>query len=299
MFAFFDKLRRRPLWQVCGLGLAAGLVMSVPMAQRHPLAGWWGLGFGDLVVLGQDAEGSNTDTIFTLRLQPGSTRVTQIPRDSYINPNGFGAMKINDLLRRGGPESVERELTRLMNRPVRHHVVVSLQALPLMADLVGGIKVDVPKRLYYVDRSQDLVINLKPGSQILGGKALEGFRRWLNDGRGDFGRLERQQLALKGLVNRLRQPQNLLKLPVLLGVTRSQVKTDLNPVQLAGLAAGVICTDLDTFGWRLDRSAGVASVIWRQPGRIDQISRFSERTTRPQRSPTLSQRTSLTLVARV
>ena len=245
MPALLDKLRRRPLWQVCGLGLATGLLMSVPLAQRHPLAGWWGLGIGDVVVLGQDAGGSNTDTIFTLRLQPGSTRITQIPRDSYINPDGFGAMKINGLLRRGGPEAVERELTRLMNRPIRHHVVVSLQTLPLLADLVGGIEVDVPKRLYYVDRSQDLVIDLQPGRQVLSGKALEGFLRWRNDGLGDFGRLERQQLALKGLVNRLRQPQNLLKLPVLLGVVRSQVTSDLNPIQMAGLAAGLISTDLD------------------------------------------------------
>ena len=245
MSALLDKLRRRPLWQVCGLGLATGLVMSVPLAQRHPLAGWWGLGIGDVVVLGQDAGGSNTDTIFTLRLQPGSTRITQIPRDSYINPDGFGAMKINGLLRRGGPEAVERELTRLMNRPIRNHVVVSLQTLPLLADLVGGIEVDVPKRLYYVDRSQDLVIDLQPGRQVLSGKALEGFLRWRNDGRGDFGRLERQQLALKGLVNRLRQPQNLLKLPVLLGVVHSQVTSDLNPIQMAGLAAGLISTDLD------------------------------------------------------
>ena len=245
MAALLSNLRNRPLWQVCGLGLAVGLVVSVPLAQRHPLAGWWGLGIGEVVVLGQDFGGSNTDTIFTLRVKPGTTRITQIPRDSYINPDGFGAMKINGLLRRGGPEAVERELTRLMNRPVRHHVVVSLQTLPLLANLVGGIEVDVPKRLYYLDRSQDLVIDLQPGRQVLSGKGLEGFLRWRNDGYGDLGRLERQQLAFKGLANRLRQPLNLLKLPLLLGVVRTQVKTDLNPLQMAGLATGLISTDLD------------------------------------------------------
>ena len=245
MAALLSNLRHRPLWQVCGLGLAVGLLVSVPLARRHPLAGWWGLGIGEVVVMGQDAGGSNTDTIFTLKVKPGSTRITQIPRDSYINPDGFGAMKINGLLRRGGPEAVERELTRLMNRPVRHHVVVSLQTLPLLANLVGGIEVDVPKRLYYVDRSQDLVIDLQPGRQVLSGKALEGFLRWRNDGYGDFGRLERQQLALKGLANRLRQPQNFLKLPLLLGVVRTQVQTDLNLLQMAGLATGLISTDLD------------------------------------------------------
>ena len=82
MSALLDNLRRRPFWQVYGLGLAAGLVVSVPFAWRHPLAGWWGLGIGDVVVLGQDAGGSNTDMMFTLRVKPGSTSITQIPRYS-------------------------------------------------------------------------------------------------------------------------------------------------------------------------------------------------------------------------
>ena len=85
MSALLDYLRRRPLWQVYGLGLAGGLVVSVPFAwRRHPLAGWWALGIGDVVVLGQDAGGSNTDTMFTLRVKPGRTSITQIPRDRSV-----------------------------------------------------------------------------------------------------------------------------------------------------------------------------------------------------------------------
>ena len=241
-----SRFLNRPLWQVCGFGLAGGLMLSVPFARTHPLSGWWGLGVGEVVVLGQDAGGTNTDTIFTVKVQPGSTTITQIPRDSYINPDGFGAMKINGLLTRGGPEAVERELTRLMNRPVRHHVVVSLQTLPLLANLLGSIEVDVPKRLYYVDRSQDLVIDLQPGRQVLRGKALEGFLRWRDDGRGDFGRLERQQLALKGLVERLRQPQHVVRIPLLLSVARTQIQTDLNLLQMGALLTAVMTTDLNT-----------------------------------------------------
>jgi len=246
MAKLVSRFLNRPLWQICGFGLVGGLMLSVPFARPHPLSGWWGLGVGEVVVLGKDAAGTNTDTIFTLKVQPGSTTITQIPRDSYINPDGFGAMKINGLLTRGGPEAVERELTRLMNRPVRHHVVVSLQTLPLLANLLGGIEVDVPKRLYYVDRSQDLVIDLQPGRQVLSGKALEGFLRWRNDGRGDFGRLERQQLALKGLVERLRQPQHVVRIPLLLSVARTQIQTDLNLLQMGALLTAVMTTDLNT-----------------------------------------------------
>lgn len=240
------RFLNRPRWQVCAFGLACGLMLSVPFARTHPLRGGWGLGIGEVVVLGKDAGGTNTDTIFTLKVQPGITTITQIPRDSYINPVGFGAMKINGLWVRGGPEAVERELTRLMKRPVRHHVVVSLKTLPLLANLLGGIEVDVPKRLYYVDHSQDLVIDLQPGRQVLRGKALEGFLRWRDDGRGDIGRLERQKLALKGLVSRLRQPQHLVRIPLLLGVARTQIQTDLNLLQMGSLLTAVMTTDLNT-----------------------------------------------------
>ena len=51
MAALLSNLRHRPLWQVCGLGLAVGFLVSVPLARRHPLAGWWGLGIGEVVVL--------------------------------------------------------------------------------------------------------------------------------------------------------------------------------------------------------------------------------------------------------
>ena len=75
----------------------------------------------------------------------------------------------------------------IRDRPVRRHIVVKLDALPRLADLVGGIEVDVPKRMYYVDRSQNLQIDLQPGRQILRGRELIGFLRWRSDTRGDLG----------------------------------------------------------------------------------------------------------------
>ena len=251
---------RRPLWVAAFIGLSGGLLLSVPLSRLsgdqsvasmplplgNPFGSWAGFGPKEVVVLGRDASGSNTDVIFTVRVQGGRTTITQIPRDSYIDSDGFGAMKINGLLARGGAEAVERELTRLMNRPIRHHIVVRLDAIETLSDMVGGIEVDVPKRLYYVDRSQGLVIDLQPGRQILRGGDLEGFLRWRQDGRGDVGRLERQQLALKGLFERMRQPQNLIRLPALIAAAGGQLQTDLGPVQMGGLIAAMGTTDLET-----------------------------------------------------
>ena len=146
------------------IGLGGGLLISVPLSRSlnpndietggsilpisNPFSAWTGFGDREVVVLGMDAGGGNTDAIFTVQVAGGRTTITQIPRDSYIDADGFGPMKINALLARGGPESVERELTRLMNRPISHHIVVNLDAIQILGDKVGGIEVDVPKRMY-------------------------------------------------------------------------------------------------------------------------------------------------------
>ena len=247
------------------VGLSGGLILSVPLSGlimapfrtadqpfalpkpaplANPFVGWTGFGAREVVVLGRDRTGNNTDVIFTVRVDGTTTSITQIPRDSYIDAEGFGGIKLNALMAYGGVEAVERELSRLMNRPIRHHIVVRLDALETLANLVGGIEVDVPKRLYYVDRSQNLVIDLQPGPQLLRGKDLEGFLRWRNDGRGDFGRLERQQLALRGLFEQMKQPQNLIRLPALITAAGQALETDLGPMELGGLVTAMGTTDL-------------------------------------------------------
>ena len=252
--------RNRNICRAVAIGLIGGLMLSVPLSRTfnndgqapspasngNPFGSWMGFGDREVVVLGRDVSGSNTDAIFTVRVGGGRTTITQIPRDSYIDTDGFGPLKINGLLARGGPDAVEAELTRLMNRPIQHHIVVSLDAIESLGNMVGGIEVEVPKRLYYVDRSQGLVIDLQPGKQVLKGKDLEGFLRWRNDERGDFGRLERQQLALKGLFERMKQPQNLIRLPALIAAAGSKLQTDLGPMELAGLITAMGTTDLDT-----------------------------------------------------
>ncbi|WP_051834409.1 LCP family protein [Synechococcus sp. KORDI-52] len=262
-----SEANKWPIASAVVVGLSGGLMLSVPLSRwintelpstadqplvlpqptplTNPFAGWTGFGAREVVVLGRDRTGDNTDVIFTVRVNGTTTTITQIPRDSYIDAEGFGGMKLNALMAYGGVEAVERELSRLMNRPIHHHIVVRLDAIETLANLVGGIEVDVPKRLYYHDRSQNLLIDLQPGPQLLKGKDLEGFLRWRNDGRGDFGRLERQQLALKGLFERMKQPQNLIRLPALISAAGQALETDLGPMELGGLITAMGTTDLD------------------------------------------------------
>ena len=251
---------KRSLFTAAVLGLFGGLLLSIPLSRslipstelpklvsiNNPFEGWSSFDNENIVVLGMDAGGGNTDTMFILSIENGDTSVIQIPRDSYIDSRSFGPMKANALHARGGPDAVKTELTRLMGRPINHHILVNLEGIRTISDLLGGLEVDVPKRLYYQDKSQGLLIDLQPGRQVLKGRALEGFLRWRHDGQGDFGRLDRQQLVLKSLFNKLIQPQNLIRLPALITAAGRNLETDLGPMELGKLITAMGTTDLQT-----------------------------------------------------
>ena len=241
------------------LGLGGGLLLAAPLAGllngtpvaggshlANPFASWISVGSQDILVLGTDVGGGNTDVITWLRVEGDVTHLTQIPRDSYIEAEGYGPQKINALYALGGVDLLKRELSRKLGRPITHHVIVNLAAIRQIADALGGIEVDVPKRLYYVDNSQGLYIDLQPGPQLLKGRALEGFLRFRHDEMGDIGRLERQQLALKALFRKLTRPDQLVRLPILLASAGRNLKTDLGPMELGGLITAMGTTNLET-----------------------------------------------------
>jgi LCP family protein required for cell wall assembly len=230
------------------VGLGGGLLLSGPMADliarpaggagvaiSNPFAAWADLGNDDVLLLGTDVGGGNTDVIAVLRIEGDVTRITQIPRDTYIESDRFGPLKINALYALGGTEAIKEEVGQGLGRPVPHHVLINLAAIRRMADLLGGIEVNVPKRMRYTDRSQGLYIDLQPGPQTLRGGDLEGFLRFRHDETGDIGRMERQQLALQALFRKLTRPENLVRLPALLLAAGKDVRTDLGPMELGGL----------------------------------------------------------------
>mgnify|MGYP003704504461 CR=1 FL=1 len=52
----------------------------------------------------------------------------------------------------------------------------------------------------------------------------------------DFGRMRRQQQVVRAVINRLRRPEMLLKLPDIIGQVQSLIRTDLTPGQVFALA---------------------------------------------------------------
>jgi len=232
-----------PLSQLTGAAMAA--LLHGP-GRLGNLVNPFGLGQRRVLVLGTDKVGDNTDVMFTVQVQDGATRLTQVPRDTFVEPDARGPLKVNALYASGGAEVVKREVGRLVNAPVERYLKVNLRAVQRVADSLGGVEVDVPKRMFYVDNSQDLYIDLYPGQQLLQGEALEGFLRFRHDELGDLGRMERQKLVLQQVFRKLVQPDTLARLPALLKIAGDDVRTDLSPLEMGQLLTAMAGSRLST-----------------------------------------------------
>ena len=190
----------------------------------------------EVLLLGVDQSGRLTDVIASLNLSEEGLHLTQIPRDTFVRSSEHGEQKINALYYYGGVEAVSRQVSDLVGRQLEHHIVVNLKALRQLADALGGLEMEVNKPLRYRDRSQGLSINIPAGTQRLNGEQLEGFLRFRHDEEGDLGRMRRQKQAVEALRSQLSDPTVVLRLPQLLAVASEHLDTNLNPLQLAGLA---------------------------------------------------------------
>ena len=232
-----------PLPQMAGGALAALLHGPTKLVE---LVKPFGMGERQVLVLGSDKVADNTDVMFTVQVKDGTTRITQVPRDTFVETGAYGVTKANALYALGGADAAKQEVGQLLNAPVERYLKVNLRAVQRLADALGGVEVEVPKRLYYVDNSQGLYIDLYPGRQLLKGEALEGFLRFRHDELGDLGRMERQKLVLREVFKKLAQPSTLTQLPALLQIAGDDVKTDLTPVEMGQLLTAMAGSKLAT-----------------------------------------------------
>jgi LCP family protein required for cell wall assembly len=269
------------------LGAGAALVLPFP---GLPQASGNGPGLGDLwqagfryqvtrpvniLVMGIDdnpdaAPGSEdlfkgrTDTLLLVRVNPQdkTLRVISIPRDTRVQIPGYGMAKMNHANVEGGPTLVAQTIANnLGNVQIDRYVRVNTSAFREIVDLVGGIEIDVPQRMQYTDQTQHLYIDLYPGWQTLNGDQAEQFARFRSDA-GDIGRVQRQQILLRALRERLTNPLVVPSLPQVIRLAQRYVDTNLSLEEMLALA---------NFGLEIDRDAFQMVML---PGRFSTTAEF-------------------------
>ena len=173
----------------------------------------------NILVLGADVSfgATRTDTIKLMRVDFTNERISMIsiPRDTWVLlPNGtYG--RINGAHSLGGDNrsacisnartAVQTFLSDCYKQSVPIDYVVRIQTdrFVSLVDALGGIDLDVEKRMKYSDPSQNLFIDLQPGMQHLSGYQTMCYVRFRHDRDGDYGRIRRQDQFIRTLANKL------------------------------------------------------------------------------------------------
>ena len=214
--------------------------------------GWGGLSFLDavipdgllsgkrnIVVMGCDSrEGDRgrSDTLFVVMMEPGnkSASLLSIPRDTRVKIDGHGWDKINAAFAYGGHELVRDTTQNLLGIKLDNYVVIDFKGFKNLVDVIGGVDINVEKRMSYYDPYADFQIDLRPGMQHLDGKTAMEYVRY-RDEEGDIGRIRRQQKFIMAVYKQVASESIITRVP---GVTKqimSMIKTDLSVAKMAEL----------------------------------------------------------------
>jgi len=194
-------------------------------------------------------KGNRSDTMLLISIAPygKNINVISIPRDSKVYIAGKNkADKINHAFAFGGARLAVRTVEETFGVKINNYLAISNAGVIKMIDTLGGLPIYIEKNMKYDDYTAKLHINLKQGNHVLSGKETEGYLRFRHDSYGDIGRIRRQQWFFNALLERLKDPTVIVKLPELLKIIPEYIQTDLSGYDLAKYAGMAKNVDTST-----------------------------------------------------
>jgi len=188
-------------------------------------------------VPGEDVNRPDSIAFVSVDIDDKVVRLLSLPRDTRVQIPGHGWQKLNHAYAYGGVDLLKTTLVNYLGVPIPYHIIVNLQNFPELVDLIGGVTIDVPKKLRYTDRAGGVHIDIPAGEQHMDGKTALGFVRFRHDALGDIGRVERQQLFMKTVFHKIKDPTMITKIPELVRQAVRLVKTNLTLSQSIQLAS--------------------------------------------------------------
>jgi polyisoprenyl-teichoic acid--peptidoglycan teichoic acid transferase len=203
---------------------------------------------------GGDHDGADlTDTMIvaSLNAAKGTLGMVSIPRDLWIDIPGYQSSRINKIYENLKPkygssralQIFKEGMENISGMEIPYYVKIDFKAFKEVIDIVGGIEIDVPKRIYdtaYPRANQNgyETFTIEAGNQILDGKTALKYARSRHS-TSDFDRAERQQLiieAIKKKVTQLELFSSPLRIKQLYEQFGKNVETNLKISELITLA---------------------------------------------------------------
>ncbi len=179
---------------------------------------------------------ANGDGLILLTFNPKTLNVTMmsIPRDSYV-PISCRDNTKNKLTHAGwfGTDCMIETIENVFDIEIHYYVKVNFKGVVSIVDHLGGVTVDVPKRLCTDDSNRQGEVCIEKGIQTLNGEqALVLARNRYDLKLGDIDRGYNQQLLIKGLLNKVTEIRNVNTLLELLETVSNNLDTNLTTEEI-------------------------------------------------------------------
>lgn len=219
----------------------------------------------NILVAALHTEGPLTDFIMLVQYNPTTKRVSalSIPRDTKVIGSIDGKINSAYAKRKKIDDLVDR-VQEVTSVPIDNYILLETKVVAEMVDAVGGITYDVPFDMKYDDNSQNLHINILKGKQTLDGENVVKFLRFRKNNDktiqwGDIQRIDLQQDFIKEAVRQVVTPEILPKVPELIKLGLSMVKTDISYGEMIKYANDVLTFNMDNL--RMEVLPGEAGYV--------------------------------------
>lgn len=201
----------------------------------------------DIGTVGSENSPKRSDTMMIFHYDPKTSdiSVVSVPRDTRVKING-SYKKINAANLIGGPSLAISTVEDLLGIKINYYATIDYAAFRKIIDAIGGIDVVVPYNMDYDAESQDLHIHFTKGESVhLNGEKAEEFVRWRknNDGtgfaEGDLGRIKAQQDFIVKIMQKIKTPSGLLKLPNIIKILPEYINTNMDALTILSLSKDV------------------------------------------------------------
>lgn len=213
---------------------------------------------------------SNVTCVVSIDPDTKNVSMLWVPRDSRVKIPGHGWNKIGHAYAYDGPKLSKQTVSDLLGIPIDYYMSINMDGFNKVIDALGGVNINVEKRMYYYDpydegeaATNNGLIDLKPGMQHMDGSTALAYVRFRHDELGDIGRIERQQKFAKALLTNVINPAVITKIPSVIKEANSMINTDMPPTEMLRLAKAV--TDAYKQGLKTEMVPG-------KPVYIDEIS---------------------------
>ncbi|MBQ4631355.1 MAG: LCP family protein [Clostridia bacterium] len=201
----------------------------------------------NVLMVGLDKDETRTDVIMIAQYNftDNTVKFLHIPRDTYVEKRGD--KKINSSYGAGGIENTIKDIEKLVNIDIEKYVIINISGFREVIDEVGGVDFDVPQRMKYTDKYQDLYIDLNPGFQHLDGDKAEQLVRFRSYPEGDLKRIEVQISFIKEAMKQIsaKCKNGEADLSKIISSAMGMVTTNFTTLEAGKYAPHMLKTDVD------------------------------------------------------